>query len=167
DTGTPDDAEGGGVGNFVLFQGPSINALLTEHSGGIDAGAPVHTAGPRAFNAPIVFGGRTVYGSEDVGNAFFEPGRRYIVSNKDALIVKDAFDYTIQIPETFGTFYAVLNETTGLLTVRGGADATVINGVIQGPSNDIITVTRDGDRIVVSVDVGVDVPGTGTGIQPL
>jgi len=39
---------------------------------------------------------------------------------QNRLILKDAFGYDIVMPETFGTFYAQVNETTGLLTVRGG-----------------------------------------------
>jgi hypothetical protein len=161
DTGIADDAEGP-PGNFFLFQGPSIDALMTQALVGGSA-FPLHTAGPRAGNSSITFGGSTVFGAEDNGNALFETGRRYLVSNRTALVLQDAYDYNIVMPETFGTFYAVLDETTGLLTIRGGADNTLINNVNQGPSSDNITITRDGDNIVVSVDVGVDVPGTGTG----
>ena len=166
DTGIADDAEGGGIGTFWLFQGPDVAALMTNNNGGAGGSAvtfPLHTAGPRAGNAPIVFGGRTVFGVDDNGNAVGGIGERTLVSNKTALILKDAYDYDIVMPETFGTFYSVLDETTGALTVRGGADNTIINNVNQGASSDNVTITRSGDSIVVSVDVGVDVPGTGSG----
>ncbi|HET6575770.1 MAG TPA: calcium-binding protein [Fimbriiglobus sp.] len=166
DTGVADDAEGGGVGNFWLFQGPSVASLMTNNNGGAGGSAatfPLHTAGPRANNAPIVFGGRTVFGVDDNGNAVGGGSQRTLVSNKTSLILKDAFDYDIVMPETFGSFYAVLNEVTGVLTVRGGGDNTVINNVNQGASSDTITVTRSGGTIAVSVNCGVDVPGTGTG----
>jgi hypothetical protein len=166
DTGIADDAEGGGIGTFWLFQGPDVASLMTNNNGGAGGSAvtfPLHTAGPRAGNVPIVFGGQTVFGVDDNGNAVGGISQRTLVSNKTALILKDAYDYDIVMPETFGTFYSVLNETTGLLTVRGGGDNTVINNVNQGASSDNITITRSGDSIVVSVDVGVDVPGTGTG----
>lgn len=168
DTGVADDAEGGGTGNFWLFQGPSVASLMTNNNGGVGGSAatfPLHTAGPRAGNVPIVFGGRTVFGVDDNANASMAAGQRTLVSNKTALIVHDAFAYDIVMPETFGTFYAVINQTTGLLTIQGGADNTVINNVNQGASSDTITVTRDGDSIVVSIDIGVDVPGTGDGFS--
>src|SRR5688572_13661104 len=139
DTGTPDDAEGGGVGNFWLFQGPTVDALMTNNNGGAGGSAatfPLHTAGPRNNNAPIVFGGSTVFGVDDNGNAVGSGSQRTLVSNKTAMILKDAFGYDIIMPETFGTFYAQVNEVTGLLTVRGGGDNTVINGVNQGASAD-------------------------------
>lgn len=166
DTGTADDAEGGGVGNFWLFQGPSVVSLMTNNNGGAGGSAatfPLHTAGPRANNAPLTFGGRTVFGVDDNGNAVGSGSQRTLVSNKTALILQDAFAYDIVMPETFGTFYAVLNQATGLLTVRGGGDATVINGVNQGASSDQISITRSGTKIVVSMNAGVDVPGTGPG----
>jgi hypothetical protein len=81
DTGIPDDAEGGGVGNFWIFNGPSIDHLMTANNGGpggSDRGRIVHTAGPRTNNAPIVFGGLTLFGSEDAGNASYEGSRRYL-----------------------------------------------------------------------------------------
>lgn len=166
DTGTADDAEGGGIGNFWLFQGPSVVSLMTNNNGGAGGSAatfPLHTAGPRANNAPLTFGGRTVFGVDDNGNAVGGGSQRTLVSNKTALILRDAFAYDIVMPETFGTFYAVLNQTTGLLTVRGAADNTVINGVNQGASSDQFSITRSGTKIVVSMNAGVDVPGTGSG----
>lgn len=172
ETTTPDDAEGGGVGNFWVFQGPSVNVLLSgfdSGDGGQDFGAPVHSAGNRggAANNALNFGGLTLYGAQEHMNAFYEFSRRYLLSDKIALMVKDAFDLDIIEPEIFGTFYATLNDTTGELLVRGGNDNTQINGVNQGASSDTIVITRDGDRIVVSMDAGVDVPGTGNGTHPL
>ena len=170
DTGVADDGQFGGNGNFFLFQGPDINALMTNHNGGNPGTAStfaLHSASPRANNAPIVFAGKTVYGAVDNGNAGGNLNERTLVSNRTALILKDAYDYEITMPETFGTFYASINNSTGLLTVRGGADNTIINNVNQGVSNDVISVTRDGDKIVVSVDAGVDVAGTGPGFTAL
>jgi len=147
-TGASDPA-GNGSGFFWTFTGPDITALMTSFDsggGGTNFGPGVHSA---EGGAGETFGGLS--GSEDSGNAFFESGRRYLASNLDALILKDAYDYDIAMPETFGTFYSVLNQSNGLLTVRGGS----------GGSADNITVTRDGGDIVVSVDIGNDVPGTG------
>src|SRR5207244_11735471 len=58
-------------------------------------------------------------------------------------------------PQPFATFFANLGATTGNLLVRGGA----------GTSADVITLRRAGsfgETFQVSVDVGDDVPGTGT-----
>jgi len=85
-TGVSDPA-GNGSGFFWVFTGPSITALMTSFDsggGGTDFGPGVHSAegGPgETFNG--------LFGSEDSANAFFEFGRRYLVSNKDALILKD------------------------------------------------------------------------------
>jgi hypothetical protein len=71
-----------------------------------------------------------------------------------AHMFKDAYQYTIAEPETFGTMYAVINETTGRLTIRGATGST--------NSADVITVSFiNGDTIRVSVDIGNDTPGTG------
>ena len=77
-TGTADDAEGGGIGTFWLFQGPDVASLMTNNNGGSGGSAatfPLHTAGPRPNNAPISFGGFNVFGVDDNGNASFETGR--------------------------------------------------------------------------------------------
>src|SRR5262249_38822589 len=66
-------------------------------------------------------------------------------------VLHDAYGYSITMPETFGTFHANLNHSTGQLLIRGGA----------GASNDRITVARSGTELIASVDVGNDVPGTG------
>jgi len=160
DTGRPDNVYCND-GNYWVFNGPSITALLTSNNGGCggeDARRPVHMAEPRGNpNEPITYGGLTVYGSRDLGNSFSDASLgRYLVSNLDALILQDAYGYTITQPETFGTFYALLNQTpnqptTGQLLIRGG----------QGGSYDNIRLSRSGSDLIVSVDLGNDVPGTG------
>ena len=70
--------------------------------------------------------------------------------------------YDVTPPETFGTFHAML-DGSGMLTIQGGNDDTEIDNVNQGASADNISVSRVGNELVVSVDVGVDVPGTGSG----
>lgn len=137
-----------GPGDLWRFDGPSVTALMTSNnggSGGSDRTVPVHVAEPCS-----TFG--ALSGAEDAGNALFDGGR-YIPSNLGALILKDAYNYSVTMPETFGTFYATLNETTGELLVRGGDD--------NNASADTVIVNRAGDNLAVSVDIGNDVAGTG------
>jgi hypothetical protein len=152
-TNVTDTAEGGGVGKLWTFVGPSISHLMTTNNGGpsgIDTGVPIHTAGPGVPVATIPNG--VFVGAHDAGNAMYETGRRYLVSNTVRLILDDAYGYSTVNPEEFGTFHAVLNETTGVVTVRGGT----------GTSADNIDISVDGGDVVIAVDVGNDVAGTGT-----
>ena len=152
DTGVADNAEGGGVGRFYVFDGPSIDHLMTSFdSGAGDFGAAVHSAGLRPNNGSLSFNGTFWRGAEDTGNAIYEFGRRYLVPNTMRLVLADSYDYFTIHAETFGTFYSALNEATGEVLVRGGA----------GISDDTITISQSGDKIKFSVDVGNDVPGTG------
>jgi Ca2+-binding RTX toxin-like protein len=137
-----------GPGDLWRFDGPSVTALMTSNNGGpggSDRTVPVHVAEPCS-----TFG--ALSGAEDAGNALFDGGR-YIPSNLGTLILKDAYNYAIAMPETFGTFYATLNQSTGELLVRGGDD--------NNASADTIILNRAGDNLAVSVDIGNDVAGTG------
>jgi hypothetical protein len=150
DTTIPDTAEGGGVGTLWTFNGPSIKHLLTSNNGGPQGqnlGQAVHSAGPISVSVDGV-----IYeGAQDQGNAIYETGRRYLVNNVFALMFKDAYGYSSVDPAAFGTFYSTINSTTKALTVRGGATF----------SADAISITRAGNTVTVSVDVGNDIPGTG------
>lgn len=162
DTGVADQAEGGGVGTYFVFDGPSITALMTSNNGGPggqDRGRAVHTAGPDngTANQPVAFnsafrGTRQLQGLDDNGNALYEFGTRYIVSDVTALLLQDAYGYTINRPVSMPTFYAML-QADGTLLVRGATGT--------GGSADTITLSRSGGNLVVSVDVGNDAPGTG------
>ncbi len=150
-TGVPDTAEGGGVGKFWVFNGPSIKHLLTSNNGGPggqERPIAVHGAGP---NVAVPFGGETYFGAQDHGNAVYEISRRYNVNKVFSLMYKDAFDYSTVNPAKWGTYYSVLNETSKLVTVRGGT----------GTNDDTISISRSGNTISVSVDPTVDVAGTG------
>ena len=146
-TTIPDTSDGGGVGFFWTFAGPSISHLMTTYGGGTDFGVPIHTAGP---GVPVTVGSQEFIGADDVGNAAYGPSQRMIVSNTARLILQDAYGYTTRNPAEFGTFYAVLNEATGQVIVRGGG----------GESVDNLTISLDGTDVVFSVDV-TDIPGTG------
>jgi hypothetical protein len=155
-TNIPDTAEAGlnntgSRGYFWTFQGPSIKHLLTSNnggSGGSNWGSAVHAAGP-GVNVP--FGGDTYVGAQDIGNAVYEFSRRYIPNRTFSLMFKDAYNYSTEDPDQFGTFYAVYNETTRHILVRGGT----------GVNNDAISISVSGSTLTVSVDPQVDVPGTG------
>jgi hypothetical protein len=68
-----------------------------------------------------------------------------------ASVLREAYN-AIVLPGTAsrGTFYAVLNQTTGNLLVRGGS----------GASNDVTTIDVRGGQLFVGVNVGSPVPGT-------
>ena len=155
-TNIPDTAEAGSGntgsrGFFWVFQGPSVKHLLTSNnggSGGSNWGSAVHAAGP---GVPVSFGGDTYVGSQDIGNAVYEFSRRYIPNRAFSLMFKDAYTYSTQDPDKFGTFYALYNETTRDVLVRGGS----------GVNNDTISISTNGSTLTVSVDPQNDVAGTG------
>lgn len=151
-TGIADTSEGGGVGTFWVFQGPSIKHLLTSNNGGPPGqnyGSAVHGAGP---DVPVSFGEDIYLGSQDQGNAMYEFGRRYMVNYAFALMFKDAYGYASVNPAQFstGTMYSSRNQTTNNVLVRGTAGVT-----------DNVSITRSGDTITISVDPASDAPGTG------
>ena len=138
-----------GPGDFWRFTGANGTHLMTSNNGGSsgsDKGVPVHTAEPCGSAGGLV-------GADDSGNALFEGSGRYLAPNVLGLMFHDIFNFDINMPEDFGTFYSTLNKATGNVLVRGGDDNDL--------SNDTINVTRSGGEIAVSVDVGNDVPGTG------
>lgn len=156
-TGVNDNAEGGGsFGDFWVFDGPTVDHLMTSYNSGDQTAASwgnvVHSAGvrPTALN----FAGQNWQGSEDAGNAS-GGGDRVLPSWAMAHVLSDAYGYSIIDPEQFGTFYANLNTNSNVLTVRGGDSQTT-----GGVSNDIVHVSVEGSEIVVSVNVSNDVAGT-------
>jgi hypothetical protein len=152
-TGMPDAAEG--VGTFWIFDGPTIDHLMTSVSGGADWGNIAHSASPADFSGnPITinFAGRTWQGSASAGNARVNASRM-IPDFAMAHVLADAYGYSIREPWEFDTFHYVLNRDTGELLIRGGRANT--------SSDDVITIGRSGSDITLSVDVGADVPGTG------
>ncbi len=99
-TGVADSAH---TGTLWTYTGPDVQALLTTDDGGSPEGngLPPHTADPAAGNK-ITYNGSTYYGVQDSDNAYFESGRRYLVSDLDALILKDSYGYTINLPANSG-----------------------------------------------------------------
>jgi hypothetical protein len=162
-TGADTDGDGVGNGPFAglwVFNGPSIQHVLTGFNGGVlprpgatDRGAPVHSApaGANAYYLDSADNIVTYNGATDLMTPRFASHQRKLVPYTAALILKDAYGYTVRNPAEFGTFYAMLNQSTGELLVRGGT----------GVSDDVIEISEYGGVITVSVDVGDDVPGTG------
>ena len=153
-TGASDNAEGGGIGTFYVFRGPSIKHLLTSNNGGPGGSSfsgAIHSAGPNGGG--FAFDGDVYVGGQDIGNAVYEQSRRYIPNLAFALMFRDAYGYSTVDPAQFGSFYAAINDTTGVVTVRGG----------QGTVNDSITISHDAQAgtITIAVDPAVDVAGTG------
>jgi hypothetical protein len=69
-----------------------------------------------------------------------------------------AYGYSTNLAQQFANFYAVLNTTTHELLIRGDTNDA-------DNSDDVITIFGVGPSITVSVDIGVDVPGTGAGSE--
>ncbi|MFT3883722.1 MAG: hypothetical protein QM703_29345 [Gemmatales bacterium] len=157
DTGT--DAAGD---TYWLFMGSTVNSLMTNYDILADNyGHAGHNAMPREGNPKVTYGNVSVYSAVDVMQPTSLSVRRVLLSNRVAMMMND-MGYDVTMPEVFGTFHAFL-DSSGILRVRGGNDNTKINYVDQGPSNDTFTINRVGNHVFVSVDVGVDVPGTGSG----
>ncbi len=147
-TGIADTAEGGGVGTFYTFEGPSVKHLMTSNNGGGGGQSfneAIHSAGPIS----ITFNAETWTGTNDIGNAVYEFSTRYRPNHVFGLMFKDAYDYGTINPATNGSFYAHLG-STGVLTVRG------INS-----SDDVIDINLSGGVATVSVDIGNDAAGSG------
>ena len=149
-TGIADNASP--PGTFWTFSGPSIKHLMTSDNGGFqDWGSAIHSSeGP---GANINFNGTNWIGAHDIGNPFYEFGRRYMVNKTFQLMFKDAYGYSTTEIGNWGTFYSSPFETgSGIVRVRGGT----------GTSADNIQIFRSaGNTLTVAVDVGNDVAGTG------
>ena len=165
-TNIVDNAEGLGLyGRYWTFDGLTVDHLMTSYNSGDATNASwgniVHSAGG---GGNIDFNNVNWRGSEDVGNANYGINERTMPSWVMAHVLADAYAYSISDPESFGSMYAGINNSNGVLTIRGG----------EGNSSDVIRLgsfTFQGTQyIAVSVDVGDDVPGTrhlaGTGNLP-
>lgn len=142
-----------GAGKLYTFTGPSVQALLTSYnrfSPDGDFGRPLHTAEPA--NSFANSGGIGFFGAQDSNNAQYEYGRRYLPSYLDALILKDAYGYTLAPSTSFATFQSVLNRATGELLIRGSD---------YGVSDDAISVRKTGTSLQVTVQPGNQARGTG------
>lgn len=129
----PEDPNAPGSGdNLFLFTGPSVIATLTETGGGHIYEGPAVT-GFTTHPFDLLNAGRTVG---------FPPPTRELITDLNALILHDAYGYTVKLPSKINTFYANFNSTNGALTVNGA----------PGISNDQIVIDRSGGvlRVVVN-----------------
>lgn len=162
--GNPVFSQGDGTGEqYWVFEGPNVTHLLTSDIDSPSNGAG-HFATQNDPNYPLQLPGleTPLEGSLDLMNATGHGGRRYLISNLDLMVLADAYDYEVIDggAEAISNFYAFVRDN-GELFVRGGEDDPN-NNQHPGPnSDDDIHVSRDGDDLIVSVDVGNDVPGTG------
>jgi hypothetical protein len=148
------DTIDGTVGYYYRFDGADVSHLMTsfdsggQSSGPFDAGIGWHSAPP---GASVTVNGTTYSGVDELMTAYYTNSQRRLISDPMALMLKDAYGYTVNLPSSFGTYYAVLEQSTGRVLVRGGSNS----------SNDTIIVSTSGTNLVVSVDLGNDIPGTG------
>lgn len=137
--------EGLGTNRHYSITGPSASALLRNSS---------HVAAPHdTYVDPV--SGQSFRGSDDLMMPGRENGHRKHISNLDALLLQDAYEYSITVPEEIGSFYANLNESTGDLLVTAAENTWVLT-LGEGDSDDLVTIDRVGDEIVVRVDLEAD-----------
>ncbi|MBC8107558.1 MAG: hypothetical protein H7Z14_13280 [Anaerolineae bacterium] len=147
DTGAIDT----GSAHLWAFEGPSVSHLFTGYDvGGTHNGAQ-HSADS---DESVFYNGQMWYGTDHLMNPVVATSQRNLIDNVTAWAIHDAWDYDIELPEVFGTFYSTLNRSTGQLLVRGAPGPA-------DPSNDNIQIGLLFGALVVSVDIGQDIPGTG------
>jgi len=134
---------------YWRFDGPSVQTLWTGWDSGGAGGAPSSRNGPQhsaPSGAQVTVGGTTYYGAVDLMNAYFTS--RSIISDNDALMLRDAYGYSITPPDSFGTFYDTL-DANGTLRITGP----------PGLSNDAINISSVGETLFVSIKIGSPVNG--------
>ena len=158
----------GAPGKLWQFVGPNVQHLMTSFDSGGASGSPsdfgfgIHSA---FANTTTSATGTTFVGANDLMNPIFGFGERRLIPQTLALMLQDAYGYTIRPPAdwperpvtnsgvgVYGmNFYAMLNRSNGQLIVRGGG------------GNDVINITTNGTtNLTVSIDLGEDVAGTGS-----
>lgn len=160
-TGIVDTATPGN--NFWIYQSPTLNYLLTDQDGASGNSAVRHARLYRAGNTSFpefsnVYGSRNLMTPTSVS---FD--KRQLIPNHFVQMLEEIYGYTVNEPEQFGTFHAMLNPNTGVVTVRGGNDAVSIEGSTATNSPDLVEISWIADKLIISVDVGNDMPGIGTG----
>jgi hypothetical protein len=149
-------------GTLWTYNSQNIQALYTSDNGGHeDRGFALHTAEPTAGNIythPPT--GKVFYGVQDAGNAYSEPGVRYLVSRLDLELLNEVYGFTVNLDGP--NFYAMYDPQTLAVNVHGGSHSQDIYPSQNNPSNDTITVNVNSDgAYVFGVQIGNPVPGTG------
>jgi hypothetical protein len=165
-TGVSDPDQTPGV--WWTFTGPDVNALLTTDEGGAMGSAdnlPAHMSEIGFSGVAASYVNPTTHVAYYEGRDLMVPAGsfgRQLPSLMDALILKDAYGYTITPPQTFGTFYANYNATTRQVVINGGQQS---ENNPYTPSNDVINISANANTLFVSVSIGSPVPGNGP-VQP-
>ena len=147
DTGINDT---GGLGTLWAYNSATVGRVaLTDSDGGSFGALAPHVARPgQTFN----FNGQSYQSNVNVmNNSFNGLGRRHLINNLVVGMLDDVYSYDTIQPEAFGSFYTSLNTSTGILTLRGGANI----------SSDSFTITAENGGYTISVGIGNDIPGTG------
>jgi hypothetical protein len=151
-TGVLDTPGQPALGYLWVFHGPSITHLTTsDNDGTSDAGGPEHTA---YTNQTVTWQGQTLQGAEDLMNGGLGGSERRLIPAYVALMLHDAYNYTVAPVWSFPTIYITYNQTTQNVLIRGSS----------GPNADAITIepifVGTGTLIVATIAVGNPVPGT-------
>ena len=135
----------------------NTTVTFTESGGGhfYEGVADPNVAGADQHLNELMNAGRTV----PAGNNPAETTRQFI-SDLDAMILADAYGYTVTLPSTLDSAHVMLDQYTGTLLVQGIRDANgnaqnetfAIDRVTDANGDDIrVTVTRGGDTFVERV----------------
>jgi hypothetical protein len=131
-TGQPDTVDS--PGTLFTFNGPDVRALFTSDNGdSTNTGMALHTARPgNSYTDPAT--GFVYTGAFDSDNALYYESRRMLPSLMDALVLKDAYGYTIAAPASFtpAPFPPALSPLAPILVTGadagGGPEVEVYNG---------------------------------------
>jgi hypothetical protein len=119
-------------GTLFVFDGPSIKALLTsddEMIGGVVQAEHVAKPG-NSYTDPQTH--LTYSGSVDALNPTYAFGRRCLISPTDALILRDAYGYTVALPPGYGNGWVAV-PTQAIATGSGAGGAPQVQ-VFDGAS---------------------------------
>ena len=153
-------------GDLWRYDDGGVKALFTTYNASSpnngNSGFPIHIAQPHAQN---VF--QDFYGARDLGNAIGGDSQRRLPSLLLGRYLQEVYGYDLTFHEAFPNFYIQLGKNVannGRLLVRGGGVGEAIYSPplpATGDSDDVITLSSQGSDLVVEVDIGTDVPGTG------
>ncbi len=135
---------------YWLFSGPSVKTLWTSWDSGGAGGGSTSRNGPQhaaPAGAAVNVGGTIYYGAVDLMNAYFTS--RSIISDDDALMLHDAYGYSITNPSYFGTMYDTL-DANGTLRITCPSQTI----------GDAVNISTFGETIFVSMKLGNPVNGS-------
>ncbi len=138
--------------HFWLFNGPDTQVLLTGYNSGgaggnqaSDAGGPEHTS---PLGDDITYFGTEYYGNVDLMNPAYYSSTRYVLPDHLALMLQDAYGYTVKLPSSMGTWYDALQPGGNLRIALPNSD-----------NADNVTVSLSGGNYNVTLIGGSPVVG--------